>query len=262
MENRKPAKRRAEIPQDVLRALSKGQIETGNLVEWLALDQSMLFQEVLRDVQMADSASSMVKHLLHTNDLSVNAKMKAIGAWFGQHASEQELAGLLNHPSDMVRGWTAYAWMAKSPEANFNILLHRLKPLADDPHFSVREVAWMALRPYILNKTTAAIEALLPWAKDISPNLRRFACEATRPRGVWCAHISLLKQQPELAEKLLVPLRHDPEKYVQLSLGNWLNDAAKTRPDWVRQFVSTIDTQQPGASLIVKRALRSLKQPN
>jgi 3-methyladenine DNA glycosylase AlkC len=254
--------RRAEIPSDVLTALSKGHIQTANLVEWLAIDQSLLFQETLGSAIKVASAKNLLNVLVHSQELSVNAKMRSIGCWFGQHASEQELASFLHHPSDMVRGWMAYAWVAKSPEADINTLLHYLKPFADDGHFSVREVAWMALRPSILNKTLEALESLLPWAHDKAHNLRRFACEATRPRGVWCAHILLLKQQPELAEKLLFPLRHDPEKYVQLSLGNWLNDAAKTRPDWVRQFVSTIDTQQPGAALIVKRALRSLEQPN
>ena len=152
--------------------------------------------------------------------------------------------------------------MAKSTNAGIQTQLHHLKPLADDPHFSVREVAWMALRPTILNHTQETIQALLPWSVDSSPNLRRFACEATRPRGVWCPHIPLLREQPELAEKLLFPLRHDPAKYVQLSLGNWLNDAAKTRPDWVQSFVSKIDLQQAGAATIIKRALRSLNIPN
>lgn len=254
--------RRAEIPPEVLVALSKGQIQTANLVEWLALDQALLFQETLAGAITGRSVRKMLDFLVQVKALSVNAKMRNIGGWFAQHASEQELIAHSNHPSDMVRGWMAYAWVAKYPEADFTFFLYHLKPFADDAHFSVREVAWMALRPIILSNTEEAIDGLVPWAHDNTPNLRRFASEATRPRGVWCAHIPRIKKQPEIAENLLLPLRHDPEKYVQLSLGNWLNDASKTRPDWVRHFVSKIDIRQPGASIIVKRALRSLKQVN
>lgn len=250
--------RRAEIPPEVLAALSKGHIQTANLVEWLALDQALLFQEVMGSGVAGSAEKKMLDFLVQVPALSVNAKMRALGEWFAQHASEQELAIYSNHPSDMVRGWMAYAWVAKYPEADVPFFLYRLKTLADDAHFSVREVAWMAFRPIILSKTEEAINGLRPWVHDNAPNLRRFASEATRPRGVWCAHIPLLKKHPEIAENLLLPLRHDPEKYVQLSLGNWLNDAGKTRPDWVHHFVSKIDIRQPGASVIVKRALRSL----
>jgi 3-methyladenine DNA glycosylase AlkC len=42
-----------------------------------------------------------------------------------------------------------------------------------------------------------------------------------------------LKSQPEFAEELLAALKDDSDAYVRVSVGNWLNDASKSRPDWV-----------------------------
>jgi len=63
-----------------------------------------------------------------------------------------------------------------------------------------------------------------------------------------------------MALSLLEAVISDPVKYVQDSVGNWLNDASKTNPDWVLQicdkWLETSDTRE--TRRIVTQAKRSL----
>jgi 3-methyladenine DNA glycosylase AlkC len=144
--------------------------------------------------------------------------------------------------------------------SDLEALFPALRPLAADPHFGVREWAWLAARPAIVAKPMEALALLALWTGEEDENLRRFASESTRPRGVWCSHIAELKADPEPGRALLEPLKADPSKYVRDSVANWLNDAAKTCPEWVLSVTDMwlVDAEKETAAL-VKRARRSIK---
>ena len=61
-------------------------------------------------------------------------------------------------------------------------------------------------------------------------------CELSRPRRVWCRHILEFRESPWLGLEIIEPLKSDEAKYVQLSVGNWLNDASKTQSNWVKEL--------------------------
>jgi 3-methyladenine DNA glycosylase AlkC len=151
--------------------------------------------------------------------------------------AQREIERLGTHPSDTVRGWAAFA-VGQDDNMSPMARLDAIKSYAGDPHFGVREWAWMAVRAIIVEQPVEAIARFSSWVKDDDPNIRRFASEATRPRGVWAASIPLLRKEPELALPILNPLRHDPHPYVEDSVANWINDAAKDNPDWVRALLS------------------------
>ncbi|MEH3113449.1 DNA alkylation repair protein [Pedobacter terrae] len=112
-------------------------------------------------------------------------------------------------------------------------------------------------------KSTQSIKILSDWTSNEDENIRRFTTEATRPRGVWCEHIEELKQNPDFGLPILEALKSDKSKYVQDSAGNWLNDASKTRPDFVKALCKRWEKESETKETIyiLKKALRTINKP-
>lgn len=242
-----------KIPRDVLAELNDGTREASNLVEGLAVDFVALYQSAFPELP------TTALRPLQVGKPSITERMNLAGQIALEHFGYDDRARLFDHTSDTVRGWGAYM-VGLAPGLSLAERLQHVQPLANDAHFGVREWAWLAVRPHLATDIKRAIALLEPWVHDASPYVRRFATEATRPRGVWCAHIPELKEQPRLGLPLLKPLRADPEKYVQDSVSNWLNDAAKSQPSWVRDLVEgwADGCDNPHTLRICKRALRSV----
>lgn len=247
--------------------LQAGHVETTNLAECLAIQQHILAKAVLPQAGLAESVvAAVVTAATVAKSVGISRQMNEIGRALqealGQSPQRAELLSrLAAHPSDTVRSWAAFALAHVWGDQPLNELLERVRPFAGDHHFGVREWAWLAVRPRVAVEIEQAIEHLVGWTRDRDANIRRFASESTRPRGVWCAHIAKLKKQPVMGERLLTPLRADPSRYVQDSVANWINDASKSSPEWARALCDRwlIDSPCTDTERIVNRALRSLK---
>ncbi len=245
---RKGARTVATVDPDILQQLEAGTLETANLTEGLAIRMDRLLAVVTPDIPAG--ALDMT--------LGVVQRMAQVGGLLRQHLPIDVLAGLSTHPSDTVRGWAAFA-VGQDDSRDPMERIEAIRPFAADTHFGVREWAWMAVRAIIVAEPRAAITALTSWTTDPDVNIRRFASEATRPRGVWAASIRLLRQEPQHALPILSALRHDTERYVEDSVANWINDAAKDQPDWVRGLL--VEWQKDHVSdRLLKRASRSLER--
>ena len=265
LHRRTGAARIASIRPEVLAALNDGAIATVNLVEFLAIDMRLLACNVAAGIGLDPQAERLQDTLAMLPAIKPMQRhghiARALYDLSYPRADRDAIANALaNHPSDMARSWAAY-WMECS-DLGLAAKLQAVRRFATDPHFGVREMAWYAVRNDVIANLDAALALLQPWVGDADPNIRRFACELTRPRGVWCAQIEALKAAPWRALPLLAPLRADASRYVQNSVANWLNDASKDHPAWVQKICADWERASPTAATtyITRRALRTLRK--
>ncbi|OOG17074.1 DNA alkylation repair protein [Sphingobacterium sp. CZ-UAM] len=262
---RKGARSAKDIPIDILAQLNRGEIETANLVEWLAVDQKILLENLLKQHKRTSYLKSVLSKIGQLKKQTVNTVNEAIGTGlFEQVAQEDDkefLAIMSNHTADLVRCWATYA-IGKNENLNITETLNEIRFFSADKHFGVREISWIAVRNKINGDLENSVAILAEWTTSEDENIRRFATEATRPRGVWCTHIELLKQNPLLGLPVLEPLKSDPAKYVQDSVGNWLNDASKTCPDFVKELCELWEKESgtKETNYIIKKALRTINK--
>jgi 3-methyladenine DNA glycosylase AlkC len=263
-EKRKGARSFKDIPENILEALNAGEIASANLVEWLAIDPLLLLDNLLKQTKRKDYFRTISAEINQLTKRTINTVNETIGTTIlklTQQHKDDELINLISrHPSDAVRCWAAYT-IGKNDRLTISEKLKKIEPFATDDHFGVREIAWMAARPTIAENLDKSITVLSKWSHSTNHYMRRFASEATRPRGVWCSHIETLKTNPEIGLPVLEPLKSDPEKYVQDSVANWLNDAGKSKPEFVikvcRCWKKISKTKE--TAYIIKKGCRSMK---
>lgn len=248
---RRGALRPHEVPPEIVEALSLGIIETSNFSEQVALDQRTLLASVVPQAAHRSADLEAVR-LIDRMWAGAGLVLSVLG--------DRVVTAGRDWISDTARAWAAMA-VSLMPGLSLKERLELLQPYVDDDHFAVREWVWIGFRPHILPNPSQGISALVPWTYADQERRRRFASESTRPIGVWAPHIPELKQRPALGLPLLSQLNCDPSRYVQLSVGNWLNDAAKTNPGWVRKVCENwLQNGSSAATLaICKRGMRSIR---
>ncbi len=254
----------AGVPAEVRRLLNAGLIEAVNLSEWLVVDQAALASHVLPELGLSSAAPDVADALRQLDKPTTPKRIAAVAAVLSRslpsrRAFDKALTALQRHRSDVVRTWGCHL-IGLRTALTLAEKLNLIRPFAADPNMGVRECAWMAVREDVATQLSEAIRLLTPFVREADPNLRRFATEATRPRGVWCRHIHALRDDPALGLPLLEPVRSDPARYVQNSVANWLNDASKSQPDWVRDLCRRWERESPTpeTAWICRRALRTL----
>lgn len=262
---RKGARTTKEIPEEILQQLNKGELESANVVEWFAIDRRGLLRHLLVQQNRENYYAPVIAVIEQLEKQTSNKVSEAIGEGLLQQITQYEDRELLpiiaQHPSDLARSWGTFI-IGKNHQLSLAKMLEEIKPFAEDHHFNVREEAWTAVRPKVIENLAEALVLLAKWSRSDDENIRRFASEVTRPRGVWCKQIEPLKENPALALSIIEPLKSDASKYVRDSVGNWLNDASKTQSDGVRQLCdrweAESDTKE--TKYIIKKTLRTINK--
>lgn len=116
-----------------------------------------------------------------------------------------------------------------------------------------------SVRAFLVEHYAATYARLQAWARDPNVHVRRLVSEGTRPRLPWAPRIRAFQDDPSPVIALLELLKDDPERFVQRSVANNLNDIAKVHPDLAADVCQRWSVgAPPGRAWIVGHALRSL----
>ena len=94
-----------------------------------------------------------------------------------------------------------------------------------------------AIRPLLKTQPNQVIPVMQKWAQDPSVHVRRLASEGLRPRLPWAKKSSVFVENFDECAKVLSLLKKSPEKFVQKSVGNCLNDLYKEAPERADELV-------------------------
>jgi 3-methyladenine DNA glycosylase AlkC len=116
-----------------------------------------------------------------------------------------------------------------------------------------------SIRVFLVRYAEATYARLREWALDDNVHVRRLVSEGTRPRLPWAPRLRAFQDDPRPVIALLEFLKDDPERYVQRSVANSLNDIGKDHPDLAVEVCRRwMAGAPPGRAWIVRHALRAL----
>jgi 3-methyladenine DNA glycosylase AlkC len=116
-----------------------------------------------------------------------------------------------------------------------------------------------SIRAFLVRHPEETYARLREWARDDNVHVRRLVSEGSRPRLPWAPRLPAFQADPRPVIALLEMLRDDPERYVQRSVANNLNDIGKDHPSLAVDICKRwLKDAPPGREWIVRHALRSL----
>lgn len=257
---RKGPRSSKDLDPEVLEFLNEGMTETRNLIEWLAVDQQVLLGLTLNQIGNHNWYPTFVEAISQLKKPTANSLTRVIGETLGIQTQDENIyEKLRNHTSDVVRCWAC--WAQSLHHDDTADLLDAMKVYAADSHFGVREVVIFATKERLIDDLDTAIKILSGWTTSDDENVRRYAVEVLRPVGVWTKKIANFQDDPSKGLPVIEPLKEDASKYVRDSVANWINDAAKSKPDWAKNLITdwTSKSDNKETAYIAKRGLRSLK---
>ncbi|GCF93795.1 DNA alkylation repair protein [Enterococcus florum] len=95
-----------------------------------------------------------------------------------------------------------------------------------------------AIRTLLREHPQEVMDELIEWSLDDNVHVRRLASEGIRIRLPWSQKIYVCLTESERYVTILTNLKDDPEKFVQKSVGNNLNDLYKDDPEMADEIIA------------------------
>ncbi|MCD8245692.1 MAG: DNA alkylation repair protein [Parabacteroides sp.] len=128
--------------------------------------------------------------------------------------------------------WPVSRYVERHGNENWPLSLSFLKELTK------RFTGEYAIRPLLDEHPKEIMKELIKWTKDGNVHVRRLSSEAVRIRLPWSEKLLVAIDDFDQYSKILTNLKDDPEKFVQKSVGNNLNDLFKEAPDKAMTLIS------------------------
>ena len=117
------------------------------------------------------------------------------------------------------------------------------------------------MRPLIKKYPIKSLEMLKEWSQDEHERVRRLSSECLRIRLPWSKKLYTALEYFEDYFEILDHLKNDPDKYIQKSVANNLNDLYKEAPDRFEWILSKWKLENPSKECewIMKHGSRNVK---
>lgn len=199
------------------------------------------------------------KELFARFDCIVDALEKSMGGDYSKKIQvfSQLLGPELAQPEGMfIFGWWLWPvgrYVERYGNENWNLSLSFIKELTK------RFTGEYAIRPLLQEHPREVMDHLIIWTKDENVHVRRLASEGVRIRLPWSKKLLAALDDFERYSAILTNLKDDPEKFVQKSVGNNLNDLYKEAPDKAEMIIAQWRKtgQSKAQDWIIKHGMRN-----
>ncbi|MFW6252347.1 MAG: DNA alkylation repair protein [bacterium] len=172
------------------------------------------------------------------------------------------LTHILGPPLPGPEGMFTYGWWLW-PVGRYierNALADHEVTLAFIYELTQRFTGEFAVRPLLRDAPGATLAVLHTWAQDSDVHVRRCASEGVRINLPWTQKLTVALDHFDAYRTILDRLNRAPEKFVQKSVGNNLNDLMKNDAEKAWIIIEAWRADSPGAETdwIIRHGTRSL----
>ena len=201
------------------------------------------------------------KELFERLDYIVDAMQRSMAGGYSENikAFFDILGPELKQPEGMFNlGWWLWPvgrYVERCGNEDWRLSLSFLKELTK------RFTGEFAVRTLLREHPKEVMDELIKWTLDENVHVRRLASEGVRTRLPWSQKLLVALDEFERYRIILTNLKDDPEKFVQKSVGNNLNDLYKDAPEKADFIISQWKKsgQSKAQGWIIKHGRRNQK---